>query len=114
VKKPETKFKEKVLKDLKSLGKNVWFVKIQQVAIRGTPDLIICAAGLFVAIELKVENGEVDLLQAKTLLDITNANGRSFVVTPGSWPEVLREIESIINQVSYYKHKPSKSLGNIQ
>lgn len=108
MKKPETKFKEKVQRDLKALGRNVWFVKIQQVSIRGIPDILACVCGVFVALELKVQNGEVDLLQAKSILDINDAQGKAYIVTPESWPTVLREIETIINQVNFYINKVKK------
>lgn len=48
----ETKFKESVRRDLKTL-ENVWFFKTQEVATRGIPDFILCLNGYFVTIELK-------------------------------------------------------------
>lgn len=38
-KKPETIFKEKALEELREI-KNSYWMKIQQVAIRGVPDII--------------------------------------------------------------------------
>mgnify|MGYP006391053515 CR=1 FL=1 len=50
--KPETKFQNRVLKDLKKLD-NLWVLKTQEKTRKGVPDLLICANGKFVAIELK-------------------------------------------------------------
>jgi hypothetical protein len=68
--KAETVFSGRVRKDLEKLEKKgvLWFVKIQQVGIRGTPDYLICANGNFVALELKREKGlEADPLQTYNL-----------------------------------------------
>jgi hypothetical protein len=84
-KKPETRLKEKVLGALHTLP-NTWCVKVQQVAIRGTPDLLCCIAGRFVAIELKSDEQEPDALQAYTLNLIAEAGGIGMVVNPVNWP----------------------------
>lgn len=86
-KKPETLFKERVLPLIKALP-NTWAVKIQQVAIRGTPDIIACVNGHFVAIELKTDIGKIDKLQQYTLGSIKNANGLAYVVSPKNWDDL--------------------------
>lgn len=94
-KKPETVFKEKVQKDLKKLP-NTWFEKIQQVCIRGTPDLLCCISGKFVAIELKASSSEFpDALQDHKLQSIANADGMALVVNPDNWVETYMVLETL-------------------
>lgn len=90
--KPETKFKEKVMKDLKTLS-NTWFFKSQEVSRRGIPDIIACVGGIFCALELKAEDGRIDKLQEYTLKEIQKANGLAFAVRPSQWPEVFAKIK---------------------
>lgn len=88
-KKPETKFKEKVRSALETLP-NTWCEKIQQVAIRGTPDFLCCVNGSFVALELKKDDKqELDALQKYKLAQIENAGGLGLKITPENWLEVF-------------------------
>lgn len=88
-KQPETLFKERVLSDLRTIP-NAYAVKIQQVAIRGTLDVIICVGGKFVALELKRSKRQrADPRQAYEIEKINTAGGSALVVHPENWPEVL-------------------------
>lgn len=90
--KPETKFKVKVLEDLRTLDE-MWAEKIQQVALRGTPDILFCSSGDFGALELKRDpSAKIDRLQMLKLVKIRDAGGFARVVHPDNWPEVLAEI----------------------
>lgn len=92
MKKPETKFKEKVIKDLKTIP-YIWFTKTQQVATRGTPDIIGCVNGLFFALELKsTPKGKVSDLQSYNLEKIIEAGGLSWVAYPENWEQVFEEL----------------------
>lgn len=92
MKNPETRLKELVQKDLKKLP-NLWFSKIQQVCIRGTPDLLACVNGKFVAIELKRSSKEKpDALQELSLNRIAEAGGIGLVVNPENWQETYRAL----------------------
>ena len=82
----------KVLKALKDLGPRVWVEKIQQVAKRGTPDLLICANGHFVAWELKVGTNKTTELQQFTLEKILISGGVGRVVTPENLKENMEEL----------------------
>ena len=93
MKKPETKFKEKVLKDLSTL-KNVWYFKTQEITRRGIPDFILCKKGFFVAFELKVDS-PIDALQEYNLQKIREAGGEGVVVTPTTWPRLFRFIKTL-------------------
>lgn len=93
MKKPETRFKEKVIAELKKLP--VWFLKTQEMARHGTPDLLICAGGKFVAWELKVD-ADIEPLQAYNLERIRNADGSAHVVTPENFEECLNNLKEFI------------------
>ena len=81
----ETRFKQRVIEFLKSLP-DVWFVKIQQVVTRGTPDILACINGYFVALELKrSSDANITALQGHNLSEITKAGGISLVSCPESW-----------------------------
>jgi hypothetical protein len=93
--KPETVFKEHVRRDLAKLP-HCWFEKIQQVCIRGTPDLLVCIAGFFVAIELKKdEKAKVDALQTHKLLQIEKAGGLAFIAYPSNWGEIYNRLTEL-------------------
>lgn len=95
-KKPETLFKEKVLRDLKSLP-GIWFYKTNDVSQRGIPDLIICASGAFIAVELKAEGEQIDPngLQYWTLQQIAEAGGHSISCCPQTWGEAFKLIKKL-------------------
>lgn len=93
MKQPETKFKEKIVPKLKALS-NVWLVKIQQRTIVGTPDILMCLGGLFVAIELKVDS-KLTKLQEYNLTKIHEAGGIAMVLTPRNMEECLLYLETL-------------------
>ena len=68
----ESRFKITVLKRLKEIPE-LFVVKIQQATIRGTPDLLMCYRGSFVAWELKTDEGVVSPLQEYTISKIREA-----------------------------------------
>lgn len=93
-KKPETLFKERVQRDLERVPK-LWFTKVQQVVIQGTPDFLICANGLFIGLELKIPSGKLSELQKFNLDRIEKSGGLSFVAMPDTWEEILDDIISL-------------------
>ena len=97
-KKAETRLKELVVKKIKGWKRPIWLEKIQQVTVRGTPDLIgctpcdLCGRGLFVALELKDGDlNDLGELQRLKLLQIENAGGCGLVVRKTSDLVVLEE-----------------------
>ncbi len=97
--KEETKFKKKVLDDLKTL-RNAWFFKSNEVSVRGIPDVIICINGLFVAVELKKDSKKsADALQTYIGEKIyKNAMGIFFVAHPDNWHEILLKLHLLDNR----------------
>lgn len=96
---PETRFKNKVRRDLEELERT-WICKIQQVAKRGDPDFILCVNGQFVALELKKDGKEKpDPLQYHKLEKIIIAGGLAYVAHPQNWKkiyETLKRFSSIL------------------
>lgn len=94
-KKKETGFKERVLRDLRALPRT-WCEKIQQVALRGTPDVLVCMNSHFVALELKKDaKAKIDDLQIHKLGLIADAGGSALIVFPENWEVTL---EALVNE----------------
>jgi hypothetical protein len=83
------------MKDLRKLS-NIWFSKIQQVCIHGTPDILCCIAGRFVAIELKkTPKAPVSRLQAYNLSKIELSGGLAIVAHPLNWNEIYCSLKLV-------------------
>lgn len=106
-KKAETVFRSRIYASLVALP-NTKLFPIQQKTIRGTPDFLICCNSLFVALELKSEDGDLDPLQKHNYEDVWKAKGVFLVARPSNWKEtyeLLMEIAtSNIEQNNYKKH----------
>lgn len=87
--KKETAFRARIRPKLEALPNTV-VMSLQQVALRGDPDLILCCNGRFVALELKRdEKAKVAALQTYKLGKInTQGKGIAFVVYPENWESV--------------------------
>lgn len=109
--KPETVFrKNRVIPFLKTL-KNTAFFPIQQLAISGDPDFMLCVAGRFVALEIKKSDAKADMprgLQIFKLTEVSRAFGVSLVATPENW-EVIKQQLSDMDKESVWK-----KLANLQ
>ncbi len=96
-KNPETLFKEIVQRHLADI-EDLWVVKVQQVTLRGTPDMLICYKGRFFAWELKTDVGVASKLQLHTINKINKAGGVARIVTPSNfqqcWEELLNADQS--------------------
>ena len=91
--KPESLFKDRVRRDLETLPK-IWFAKIQQVVIRGTPDFVVCLNGYFIALELKSSpKAKISAMQEFVIDRIHKAGGVAYVVHPDNWDEVFNYIK---------------------
>lgn len=98
--KPETVFRGRVDKDLKTL-KNAWFESIQQLSIKGTPDKIGTINGIFIGLEIK-KDGELEPLQAYKGRKIREAGGLWYEVTPGNWKDIFQTLKKL-SQSSFAK-----------
>jgi hypothetical protein len=95
VAKPETLFRKKVVAFLRTLPFCKVF-SIQQKAITGHPDLIVCLAGWFVALEIKTDEGKPSPRQILTLEDVIKAKGGALIVRPQN----LEEVKEILLKLS--------------
>ncbi len=97
-KKPETRFKEYVIRDLKKLP-NTWFSKIQQVAICGIPDFLMCINGKFIALELKASKKESPTpLQQWELESIAHSGGLAFITYPENWENTYEYLKDLAKE----------------
>jgi hypothetical protein len=91
--KPETVFRSKVFTWLAIHLPGAWFESIQQIAIGGTPDILGCVRGRFVALEIKAEEkSPVSELQKLKLERIASAGGTALVVHPQNWTDVQKTL----------------------
>ena len=94
-KKPETRFKDRILPRLEELP-NTWVLKTQERSKRGVPDILICLDGVFVAMELKKSSQDApDALQEWNLNCIVEAGGISIVCYPENWPAVFAFLKKL-------------------
>lgn len=94
----EKDFQRKVIKFLKSQP-NTWFFKVWGGGFQrsGIPDLICCINGVFVAIELKGDNGKPTELQKMNIRQINAAGGIGVILYPegfNSFKNLIREVNS--------------------
>ena len=90
---PEKEFQRVVLKKLRSIPKSYW-VKINDRATAGIPDILGCICGVFIAIELKTKS-KVTALQAYTLRRISDVHGQAFVVNPENFSRVYTLLQKL-------------------
>lgn len=105
-KQPETIFKEQVQEDLKTL-KNCWFVKVQQMVIRGIPDILACVNGVFVALELKKDSkARPDKLQEYNIGKIRRTGkGIALVIHPKNWHKEFEKLKRLDEKIILYRHE---------
>ena len=101
VQKAESGFRKgQVMPFLKTL-KNTKVFPIQQMSICGTPDLLLCCQGAFVALELKSEEGEASALQKYNLEEVKRCKGVSIVAAPQNWEAVKKMLTRLDNGESH-------------
>lgn len=76
----EKKLQNDIIKYLKS--NHIYYLKIHNggYMVKGTPDLLICYKGLFIALELKDLKGVVSVAQLHQLKRIEDSGGISKVI----------------------------------
>ena len=78
----EKVFENKIKAYLKSIG--AYFIKTHgdRFSKIGTPDIIACVNGYFVAVEVKAENGKPSQLQLHHIEQIKKAGGVAYILYP--------------------------------
>ena len=83
----EKDFQRVFLKKIRAIPKS-WFVKVNDSATCGIPDIIGCVGVFFIAIELKTRS-KLSELQLYTLEKINSCGAVSLVVTPENADDVI-------------------------
>lgn len=79
---------------LKTL-KNTHAMSIQQIGLSGSPDYVLCANGVFVALELKAPKGRVSPLQNFNLQRVKECGGIAIVASPVNWESVKTFLQKL-------------------
>jgi hypothetical protein len=98
--KPESSFRKRVDQFIRTLP----FCKslsIQQKAISGHPDKILCLAGWFVALEIKTDEGKPSARQVLVLQNVLKAKGVALIVRPSNFEEVKEILQKISRGIRY-------------
>lgn len=92
----EKQFENKIKNYLKS--KKCYCVKYFgcMYSTSGTPDLLCCINGYFVAIEVKAQNGIVSDLQEEKIKSIRKAGGFAYAAYPSGWDKLKNIIDGIL------------------
>lgn len=88
----EKVFENKVKAYLKSIG--AYFIKTHgdRFSKVGTPDILACVNGRFVAVEVKAENGKPSELQLHHIEQIKKAGGVAYILYPKDFDEFKTKI----------------------
>ena len=62
----------------------------------GTPDILACCNGYFLAIEVKAQDGHPSELQLVKIADIRKAGGFAFVAYPSGWNRLKDIIDGLL------------------
>jgi hypothetical protein len=85
---PEAKVKQKVRRLLDAMEIYYFFPPANGYGRAGIPDIILCHAGLFGAVECKAGKGQLTALQERELDKINAAGGFTFVARENNLEEL--------------------------
>lgn len=91
----EKVFENKIKSYLKSIG--AYFIKTHgdRFSKVGTPDILACVNGNFVAIEVKGEKGKPSELQCYHIEQIIKAGGIGYILYPKGFDNFKRDMEKL-------------------
>ena len=94
----EKVFENKIKVFLKSIG--AYFIKTHgdRFSRVGTPDILACVNGRFVAVEVKAENGKPSELQLYHIKQIKKAGGLACVLYPKDFEKFKTKMEELKNE----------------
>ena len=92
----EKAFENKIKAYLKSIG--AYFIKTHgdRFSRVGTPDIIACVNGHFVAVEVKAENGKPSELQIYHIEMINKAGGYGVILYPKDFESLKKICENLL------------------
>lgn len=88
----ERSFRTNMVAPFLSKLKDTAFFPIQQVAILGDADYILCIRGDFVWLELKKLRGELRKIQLYKAGQVKKSGGIAIEANPGNWDKVKRKL----------------------
>ena len=96
----EKQFENRIKRYLTENG--IWHVKYfaNGFTKSGIPDILACANGKFLAIEVKAENGKPTQLQVYNVEKIREAGGYAMIVKPSQFDELKKLIQELLNENS--------------
>lgn len=91
----EKSFENKIKNFLDSIGA-VWYKQFGcSYTKAGTPDLLCCVNGHFVAVEVKAENGRPSPLQLYNIDKISKAGGVVYILYPKDFDKFKQDMEKL-------------------
>ena len=92
----EKNFENKIKAYLKSIG--AYFIKTHgdRFSRVGTPDVIACVNGYFVAVEVKATNGRPSELQKYHIQQIKDAGGFGVILYPDEFEDFKKTIQKLL------------------
>lgn len=92
----EKQFENKIKRYLKERG--CYRVKYHgnYFSESGTPDILACVNGYFLAIEVKAQDGHPSELQLVKIADIRKAGGFGYVAYPSGWNRLKDIIDGLL------------------
>ena len=89
-------YENKIKTYLKSIG--AYFIKTHgdRFSRIGTPDIIACINGKFVAVEVKGEKGKPSDLQLYHIEQIKKAGGYGIILYPKDFEKFKKDVESLL------------------
>lgn len=92
----EKNFENKIKTYLKSIG--AYFIKTHgdRFSRIGTPDILACINGKFVAVEVKGEKGKPSDLQLYHIEQIQKAGGYGIILYPKDFEKFKKDVESLL------------------
>lgn len=92
----EKTFENKIKLYLKSIG--AYFIKTHgdRFSKVGTPDILACVNGHFVAVEVKAENGRPSDLQIYHIEQIKKAGGYGIILYPKDFEKFKKDMDILL------------------
>ena len=89
-------YENKIKSYLKSIG--AYFIKTHgdRFSKVGTPDILACVNGKFVAVEVKGEKGKPSELQLYHIEQIQKAGGYAIILYPKDFEKFKKDVENLL------------------
>lgn len=93
----EKAYENKIKKYIKTIGGYCVKYHGNYYSESGTPDILACINGYFIAIEVKAPEGKATELQMEKIKMIRKANGLAYVVYPSGWFKLKEILDNLKN-----------------